>query len=350
MVKVNKSKEIESKNWEEKYELITRNLQEVIGDEELKVLLKSEKEVVIYWGTMPTGSISIAYFFPMMKVADFLKAGLRVKILLADLHAALDSVAWGVLEKRYKYYERAIVLILETLGVDLKKLEFVKGSELQLNRNYFHDLLKLSTFTTLNEAKHSAAEVVKFGDNPKLSGCIYPLMQALDEEYLKVNAQFGGMDQRKIMVYAREYLPKIGYRPRIELINPIIRGLVGEKMSSSIESSKIDLLDDEESVRKKINKADCVEGDPKNGLMALLQYLFFVLKADKNEKFKVERPTKFGGNVEYSSYSEAEKEFIEKKLHPMDLKIAIAKEINLLLIKFREDKKVHELHSLAYKK
>ena len=207
---------------EQKLELITRNLQEVIKQEELLELIKSKKEISLYWGTMPTGSISIAYFFPMLKIADFLRAGLRVKILLADLHAALAGVPWDILEKRYDYYQKAIITILKTIDVDIKKLEFVRGSEIQLNENYFHDLLKLSTYTTISEAKHAAAEVVKLGDNPKMSGIIYPLMQALDEEYLKVDIQFGGMDQRKIMVLARENLPKLDYSPRIEIINPLI--------------------------------------------------------------------------------------------------------------------------------
>ena len=349
-----KNKEIKPKtsemSWEEKYSLITRNLQEVIGEEELRAKLQSGNEVNVYWGTMPTGSISIAYFFPMMKVADFLKAGLKVKILLADLHAALAGVSWELLEKRYNYYEKAIVTILKTIGVSVDRLEFVKGSDVQLDKKYFHDLLRLSTITTINEAKHSAAEVVKLGDNPKMAGIIYPLMQALDEEYLKVDIQFGGMDQRKIMVYAREYMPKIGYKARIELINPLIRGLIGEKMSSSIENSKIDLLNDEETVKKKINKADCIEGDPNNGINALARYLIFVLKNDKNEKLKIERPAKFGGNVEYENYETLESDFVAKKLHPMDLKMAIAKEINILLKKFREDKEIHKLHELAYPK
>ncbi len=333
---------------EEKFSLITRNLQEVISEEELMALLGSKKEISLYWGTMPTGSISLAYFFPMMKVADFLKAGLKVKILLADLHAALDSVPWEILEKRYNYYKEAILTILKTLNVDVSKLEFVRGSQIQLNNNYFHDLLKLSTITSLNEAKHSAAEVVKLGDNPKLSGMIYPLMQALDEEYLKVDIQFGGVDQRKIMVYAREYLPKIGYKSRIELMNPMIRGLVGEKMSSSVRNTKIDLMDDEKTVELLLNKADFIEGDSNNGVMALLKFLIFVRKNDFNENFVVERPEKWGGNLVYSSYEEVEKDVVEKKVHPLDLKNAVAREINLLLKNFRENKKLKEFYSLAY--
>jgi tyrosyl-tRNA synthetase len=333
-----------------RFELITRNLQEVIGEDELKEKLKSGKEFSIYWGTMPTGSISIAYFFPMLKIADLLMADCKVKILLADLHAALDSVPWEDLEKRYDYYKAAIITILETIGVPIKKLEFVKGSEIQLDKKYFLDTLKLSTFSNLNECKKAASEVVKMGENPKLSGMIYPLMQALDEEYLNVDAQLGGNDQRKIMVYARENLPKIGYSARIELLNPIIRGLVGEKMSSSVEGSKVDLMNNEEEVKKKINKADCVSGDPNNGIMALLKYFILVIKGDKKENFIVERPEKFGGDKKYSNYEEIEKDFIEEKLHPLDLKNAVAKEINNLLKSFREDKNLKKLHDLAFPK
>ena len=338
----------EGKGASERYELITRNLEEVIGEKELKNLLKEKKEISVYWGTMPTGSISIAYFFPMLKIADFLKAGLKVKILIADLHAALDSVPWNLLEKRYFYYERAIVTILKTIGVDIKKLEFIKGSEFQLKPEYMYDVLQLSSMTSVHDAKKSASEVVKQIENPKVSGIIYPLMQVMDEQYLNVDAQFGGMDQRKIMVLAREVLPKIGYKARIELINPLIRGLVGEKMSSSIEATKIDLLNDEEIVNKKINGAECVAGNPDNGIMALLKYLIFVLKEDKKEKFVVKRDKKYGGDLKYSKYSEVEKDFKEKKLHPQDLKSSVSEEINILLKNFRDDKKLKDLHKEAY--
>lgn len=334
---------------EERFELITRNLQEIISEDELMDLLK-KKEISLYWGTMPTGSVSFAYFFPMLKIADFLKAGIKVKILLADLHAALDGVPWEVLDKRYNYYKKAIILILEKIGVDVSKLEFVKGSEVQLNDKYFNDLLKLSVLTSVRDSTKAACEAVKTakGDNVKLSGMIYPLMQALDEEYLNVDIQFAGLDQRKIMVYAREFLPKIGYKSRVELMTPMIRGLVGEQMSSSVASSKIDLIDDEKTIMKKINKADCVEGDPKNGLMAIMKYLVFVIKGDKSEKVIIERNEKFGGDLEYSNYEELEKDFIDKKLHPLDLKNAVTKEVNSMLDVFRENKDLHKLYKEAY--
>src|SRR3989338_6893528 len=196
-------------NPNEKLELIKRNMQELVTEEELLAVLKKKKLPAVYLGTAITGRPHLGYFIWVLKLADFLKAGFKVKLLLADLHGALDNCPWELLEKRYQYYSAVIPLMFNALGVDPKNLEIVKGSEFQLSKKYMLDLLKMSTFTSVHDAKKAASEVVKLGDNPKLSGLIYPLMQALDEEYLQVEVQYAGQDQRKIMMFAREYLPKV---------------------------------------------------------------------------------------------------------------------------------------------
>ncbi len=111
----------------ERLELIKRNTEEIIGEEELKRLLKEKKKPVVYWGTAPTGRPHVGYFLPALKIADFLKAGFHVKILLADLHAALDNTPWPILEKRYDYYSKIIPLMIKSIGANTKELEFVKG-------------------------------------------------------------------------------------------------------------------------------------------------------------------------------------------------------------------------------
>jgi tyrosyl-tRNA synthetase len=334
-------------NVEERFELIKRNTQEVVKEDELKKLLKEKKNPVVYWGTAVTGKPSLAYLFPLLKLKDFIDAGFKVKILLADLHGALDGTSWEVLEKRYEFYKEAISQILKVVGTDIKKIEFVKGSEFQLKPEYMYDVLQLASKNSINDCQRASAEVVKQSDNPNLAGLIYPIMQALDEHYLGVDVQFGGIDQRKILMFARENLPKITYSQRIDVFNPMIPGLVGKKMSSSDAKSKIDLTDDEKSVKEKVNKADCISGDPDNGVMAFLKYVVMVLKEDNNEKFVVERPDKYGGNLEYETYEAIEKDFVAKKLHPLDLKNAVSKEISDLLSKV-DVKKLDSLGKKAY--
>lgn len=58
----------------EKKELIIRNLQEILGEDKLDTILK-ERDLKIYWGTATTGKPHIAYFVPISKIADYLKAG-----------------------------------------------------------------------------------------------------------------------------------------------------------------------------------------------------------------------------------------------------------------------------------
>jgi len=337
---------------EEKFELIKRNTEEIIGESELKKLLKEKKQPLVYLGTAVTGRPHIGYFVWALKLADFLRAGFKVKILLADLHGALDNTPWPVLDKRYDYYKKVIPLMFESLGVNTKDLEFVKGSEFQLKPEYMYDLLQASTFTSVHDALRAASEVVKNAEIEKarVSSLIYPLMQVIDEQYLDVDIQYAGVDQRKIMVLAREVLPKLGYNARIEVMTPLIQGLIGKKMSASIESSKIDLLDDYETVKKKVQNAECVEGDSNNGIMAFLKYVIMVIKQDKKEKFTVERDKKYGGDLHYGKYEDIEKDFVHKKLHPQDLKMAVAKEINSLLKPMQREKaKLEKSSKEAYK-
>tara|TARA_Y100000310_G_C20645278_1_gene796208 strand:- start:829 stop:1845 length:1017 start_codon:yes stop_codon:yes gene_type:complete len=334
----------------EKLELIKRNSQEIVTEKELLSLLKKKKQPSVYLGTAITGRPHIGYFVWVLKMADFIKAGFKVKVLLADLHGALDNCPWETLEKRFQYYSNIIPLMFKAVGADTKQIEIIKGSDFQLAKEYMLDALKMATRISINDAKRAAAEVVKFGDNPKLGGLIYPIFQALDEEYLQVDIQYGGVDQRKILMFAREHLPKVGYRARIEFMTPLLPGLTGKKMSASNPKSKIDLLDNEKEVVDKMKGAYCEPGVMEgNGVLAFLQHVIMTLKSDEEEKFIIERPEKYGGNLEYSTYSEVEKAFVKKELHPLDLKNAVAKEINVLLSIFRKNSdKLEKLASEGY--
>lgn len=260
---------------EEAYELITRNLQEVLNPQIIKDILEKEKRPPkLYLGTAPTGKPHCGYFVPMTKLADFLKAGCEVTVLMADLHAFLDNMKapLEVVNHRAKFYEFSIKAILKSIGVPIEKLEFVVGSSYQLKADYTLDLFRLSNIVSQNDAKRAGADVVKQVSNPLLSGLIYPLMQALDEQYLDVDCQFGGIDQRKIFVLAEENLGNLGYKKRAHLMNPMVPGLTqGGKMSASDPNSKIDLLESPKQVKKKINSAYCSPGVIEdNGLLALL--------------------------------------------------------------------------------
>lgn len=336
---------------EQKLQLIKRNLQEIIGEDRLIEILK-ERDLKIYWGTATTGKPHVAYFVPMSKIADFLKAGCEVTILFADLHAYLDNMKapWDLLALRTQYYEQVIKAMLQSIDVPLEKLKFVKGSDYQLSKEYTLDGYRLASLVTEHDARKAGAEVVKQVEHPFLSSLLYPGLQALDEEYLKVDAQFGGVDQRKIFTFAEKYLPQLGYSKRIHLMNPMVPGLTGGKMSSSEEDSKIDLLDNPSAVKKKLKKAFCEPGNlEENGVLAFVKYVLFPLL--HNEDFVIKRNESNGGNIIYKDYQSLEDDFANKVLHPGDLKVGVETYLNELLIPIQktfENPKLKKLAAAAY--
>ncbi|CAF3895751.1 unnamed protein product, partial [Rotaria magnacalcarata] len=162
----------------DKHTLITRNLQEVLGDDRLRKVLQ-ERDLRLYWGTATTGRPHIGYFVPMTKIADFLHAGCEVTILFADLHAFLDNMKapWELLKHRTVYYEHIIKAMLKSIGVPLEKLKFVRGTDYQLSREYTLDVYRLSSVVTEHDAKKAGAEVVKQVASALLSGLLYPGLQ-----------------------------------------------------------------------------------------------------------------------------------------------------------------------------
>ena len=212
----------------------------------------------------------------MLKLGEFLRAGCIVKILLADLHAVLDNLKapFELVKFRAEYYRRTITASLKAINVPIDRIEFVLGTSYQLTKEYTLDFHRLSCLVTERNAKKATTQVLKEVSDPPVSGLNYPLMQALDEEYLGVDAQFGGVDQRKIFTLALEQLPKIGYRKRAHLMNPMVPGLQGGKMSSSEPDSKIDFLDPPDVVKKKMRKVPLVPRETENsGIFSFIQHV-----------------------------------------------------------------------------
>ncbi len=305
-------------------ELVKRNVQEIVTEEELEELLNRKEVPCAYVGYEPSGKIHMGHVLTVNKLIDLQKAGFKVIVLLADIHAYLNRK--GTLEEVRKvadYNRRCFV----ALGLDEKKTDFVYGSDYQFGAEYMLNVLKLSRAVTLNRARRSMDEVGRAMDDPTVSQMVYPLMQAVDIAMLKVDVAVGGIDQRKIHMLARENLKSIGFKTPVCIHTPILIGLDGTKMSSS-KDNFISVDDTGEEIHRKFKKAYCKMGDLENNpILAILRYHIF----PRYETVVIERPEKFGGNLIYTSYYEMETDFVAEKVHPMDLKNAAAKCIDQIL-------------------
>lgn len=276
----------------------------------------------------------VPQFVPILKIAQFLSAGCHVKVLLADIHGFLDNLKAPIelVKFRAEYYRYTITSLLKAVNVPIDKLEFVLGSSYELSPEYMMDVLRLASITSERDSKKAGAEVVKQTENAPLSGLLYPLMQALDEQYLDVDVQFGGVDQRKIFALAKEALPKLGYKERAHLMNPMVPGLQGGKMSSSDPDSKIDVLDSADVVKRKLKKAHAV---PKvaedNGVLSFVEYVLLPASYLRFGETRFVVARRDAEELVYKDIATMKEDYVKDTLTPQDLKAAVVEALNALL-------------------
>ncbi|MEZ3114775.1 tyrosine--tRNA ligase [Halobaculum sp. MBLA0147] len=321
------------------YEQITRNATEVITDEELRELAESPEGKRAYVGYEPSGVLHLGHMLTANKLLDLQAAGMEVVILLADVHAYLNDK--GTFEEIRETGERMREQFL-AYGLDEDKTEFVYGSEFQLDEEYVLDLHQLELSTTLNRAQRAMAEI-QSGDTAKVSHVVYPLMQALDIEYLDLDLAVGGLDQRKVHVLHREEIEGLGYESRPCIHTPILADLttgVGKMSSSS--GVTISMEDSTEDLEEKVNDAYCPptrdpdptdEGEEReNPVLELFQYHVF----PRFETVVIERPDEYGGDLEYDDYESLATDLEAGELHPADAKPALADYLDELIAPGRE--------------
>ena len=96
------------------------------------------------------------------------------------------------------------------------------------------------------------------------------------------------------------------------------------KMSKSKPDTCIFIHDSPTEIKRKIEKAFCPEGEIEfNPVLDWCKYVVFPIK----KRLEIIREKKFGGNLKFDNYTELEKIYKEKKLHPLDLKKSVTESL-----------------------
>jgi len=333
---------------DEKYKLITRNLEETLTPEELKSYLDNEVTLKHYIGFEISGKVHLGTgLASMYKIRDLQKAGVETTVLLADWHTWLNRKLDGTLETATKmarsYFEEALKAAALAAGADPEKIEFVLGSELykKLNTELFATVIKVSKATTISRMMRSTTIMGrKESDVSDAAMLIYPALQSADIFTMGINIAHAGTDQRNVHIVARDSAKEVGFPKPIAIHHHLLQGLLkptvwpipeggnkeelteAMKMSKSKPDSAIFIHDAPEEIKRKLNNAFAPEGEIKyNPVLDWTKYLIFY---DSDSTLEIKRDEKFGGDITYTSYEDLEKDYADKKLHPQDLKAAVA--------------------------
>ena len=332
-------------DYAERLELITRNLVEVITREELEEKLRSGERLKGYIGYEPSGLVHIGHLIWMSKVKDLVEAGVDFYVLEATWHAMINDKLGGDigLIRKAAWLMREV---MRAFGVPVDRITFVDAEKLASDKDYWALVIKSMKLTTLARLRRALTIMGRTMDEAELdsSKLIYPMMQVSDIIYMDLDIALGGLDQRKAHVLQREIAERLGKKKVIALHTPILTGLEGGrrmegvekdeaaaafKMSKSKASSAIFVSDSPDEIRSKIRAAYCPPRQAEmNPVLEINRYLLF---ARPGFVLHVERPQKYGGPVDFYSYEELERAYVEGRLHPADLKEATAEALIRLL-------------------
>ena len=333
---------------DEKARLVASIGEEILTPPELKGLFGRKPHPVAYNGFEPSGRMHIAQGLGYaINVGKLLKAGCKVKILVADWHAQANGKLDGDLAK-IQTTGRYFIEVWRGCGLDTDGVEFVWASDLVKDPGYWQTVLRIGTLNSLDRVKR-CSQIMGRGDEESLSAAqiLYPLMQAADIFHLGVDICQLGMDQRKVNVLAREIAPKLGHEKPVVVSHHMILGLLeppkgvtdavaraaAMKMSKSRPDSAVFMDDPAEEVERKIKNAYCpAKQATENPILEYCRYIIF----ERMDALTIARPEKYGGDVRFSSYNDLEETFVEGKVHPMDLKSAVTIALNGLLDPVRQ--------------
>jgi tyrosyl-tRNA synthetase len=337
---------------EKRIELICRPpTEEVLTPEDLRRLLETEEHPIAYNGWEPSGLVHLGTgLICAYKIKDFIEAGIRYKAYLSTWHAWLNNKLGGDL----KLIRKAADLFKYSwiaLGVPADKVEFIYSDELYNDLKYWETTVKVARELSIARVTRTL-EIAgrKESEARHVSDYLYTPMQVADIFHMQVKICQLGIDQRKANVVAREIGEKLGFWKPVCVHHSYLQGLAKPpvwpipkekereilssiKMSKSKPETCIFIYDTPEEIRKKVSMAFCPEKIVEyNPVLEMCKFIIFREK----KTFAVDRPARFGGPIEFHSLQDLQKAYREGKLHPQDLKNAVAEELANILKPVRE--------------
>jgi tyrosyl-tRNA synthetase len=222
------------------HELMTRGVAEVIHADHLAARLRSGEQLRVKLGIDPTSpNIHIGRSIPILKLRDFQELGHQIVFIVGDFTSVIgdtsdkDSerpmLAREVIEENKKMYYDQVAKLL-----DIDRVEFRYNSEWLEPLTYREigehaDLFSVADFIARDNIKRR----LDAGKRVSLREVLYPLMQGYDSVAINADVEIGGTDQRFNLLAGRTLQPHFNQEPQDILMNPLINGTDGRKMSSS---------------------------------------------------------------------------------------------------------------------
>lgn len=328
-------------NAERRLALVRGIAAETIGEAELVQAFDEGRRLTAYDGFEPSGPAHVPFaILRSLNIQALLAAGIDFVLLLADSFALINGKLGGNLDQirlAGTYYME----VWRAAGVPMDRVRTVWHTELFEQPSYWRRVLQIANNHSVQRTVRSLAIAGRQGsDSNPTSYLFYPSMQCADIFELDVDICQLGLDQRKVNMLAREIAGKMGWKKPICVHHELLPALqpaaetgafdedaavnarITSKMSKSRPEGAIFVHDSERAITEKLRKAYCPAGQVENN--PVLEYARQIVLR-RTGRLLVERESRHGGDVEYQTHGDLAADFAAGRLHPSDLKLAVAR-------------------------
>jgi len=223
--------------------LLTNNVEEIIGVDELRKKLLSGRKLRIKFGVDITRpNIHIGHAVGLRKLREFQKLGHTVIFLIGDATTRIGDPS-GRDKTRPLLTEKEIQKNSKTYTTQVEKILDADKTEIRRNSEWFDkmsmfDFIKLLTFVTHSQIINREAfqKRIKEGKEIFAHELIYPILQGYDSVVLKADAAVHA-DQLFNEHFGRMYQEKFKQEPQAIITVSMLVGIDGKnKMSKSLDN------------------------------------------------------------------------------------------------------------------
>ena len=221
-------------------EVLIRGVDEIIDKSHLKKKLMSGKKLRVKLGIDPTGPrLHIGRSIPLLKLRDFQELGHQIVFIIGDFTGLVGDTSDKTSERPMldtKTVEKNMAGYVDQIKpiLDVSKIEVRHNSE-WLSKLKFIEIAEMANLFSVHEfiARENIKLRMDAGKRVVLREVLYPLMQGYDSVAVKADVELGGTDQRFNLLAGRAIQPLYKQEPQDIIMNPLVDGLDGKKMSTS---------------------------------------------------------------------------------------------------------------------
>ena len=241
-------------------EFLTRGMAEVIVREDLAASLRAgDRQLRIKQGFDPTHpNLHLGHAIPLRKMRKLAQWGHEIVLIVGDWTTQIGDPT-DKDETRPTMSHDRVMKNAETYIEQFHLIVPREGTRVVFQSEWFgkfglKDVIDLaSRFTTqqMLQREEFRKRLEKKTPIP-IKDLLYPLLQAHDSVAIESDVEVGGTDQLFNILAGRELQEQVGQRPQNLLINHLLEGLDGEKMSKSKPKTGIWLTDPPNEVYGKV--------------------------------------------------------------------------------------------------